>query len=472
MPGPAFSSFVIFAEMRTGSNFLESSVNALAGVISYGEVFNPHFIGKKDQLTLCGLSVAERDADPVRMWTALRQQTRGLAGFRFFHDHDRRILEAVMADPTCAKVILTRNPLESYVSWKIARQTGQWKLTHARKAKPTSPVLFDAAEFEAHLGTVQTFQRKLLADLQTSGQTAFYLDYDDLGDVAVLNGLAAFLGVAARLDAPDPTLKKQNPGDLAEKLANPDAVEPGLTRLDRFNLHRTPNFEPRRPPAIPSFVAAAGVGVMCMPIKGGPEKQVRGWLSALSTDGLEQDFTQKSLRQWWRRHPRHCSFAVLRHPLLRAYAAFRDQLLSGRAGEAQAVLARMRGFDLPTDAAGFGDLAAERDAFLAFLGYVRLNLAGQAGARVNPHWASQTAVLQGFAQFQGPDVVLREDRLAEGLAFVAAEAGLTGTPPMPEDQELAAQGLAAIHDVTLEEAAEAAYPRDYLGLGFGRWKGN
>jgi hypothetical protein len=283
----------------------------------------------------------------------------------------------------------------------------------------------------------------------------------------VLNGLAAFLGVKARLDAPDPTLKKQNPGDLADKLANPEAVGPGLQRLDRFNLHRTPNFEPRRPPAIPSFVA--GPGVMYMPIKGGPEGQVQGWLSALSPDGLEQEFTQKSLRQWWRRYPRHCSFAVLRHPLLRAYAAFRDQLLTGRAGEARAVLARLRGFDLPSEADGFGDLAAEHDAFLAFLGYVRLNLAGQAGARVNPHWASQTAVLQGFAQFQGPDVVLREERLAEGLAFVAAEAGLTAAP-LPDVPDLAGKGLAAIHDVALEEAAEAAYPRDYLGYGFGRWK--
>ena len=453
--------------MRTGPNFLESSLNALEGVVSYGEAFNPHFVGKKDQLTLLGVSIAERDADPVRLLTAMRRKTAGLAGFRYFHDHDPRVLAEVMADASCAKVVLTRNPLESYVSWKIARQTGQWKLTDARKAKPVSPVVFDAVEFETHLDTLQTFQRRLLADLQQSGQTAFYLDYDDLGNVAVLNGLAAFLGAKGRLDAPDPTLKKQNPGDLAAKLANPDAVEPGLQRLDRFNLHRTPNFEPRRPPAIPSLVA--GGGVLYMPVRGGPEARVRGWLSSLSTDGLEQDFTQKTLRQWWRAHPRHCSFTVLRHPLLRAYGAFCDHILTGLAGETRAILERTLGFDLPAGVDGFADRAAERDAFLAFLGYVRLNLAGQTGARVSPHWASQTAVLQGFAQVLGPDVVLREDRLDEGLAFVAAEAGHPGAPPPPGDDPHPL-GLAAIHDVALEEAAEAAYPRDYLGFGFGRWK--
>ncbi len=456
--------------MRTGSNFLEANLNALDGVVSYGEVFNPHFIGKKDQLALFGVSITERDTDPMRLWTEIRQQTKGLAGFRFFHDHDPRMLAAVMDDPACAKVILTRNPLESYVSWKIARQTGQWKLTHARKLRAVSPVAFDAAEFDAHVSTIQAFQRVLLAGLQTSGQTAFYLDYDDLGDVVVLNGLAAFLGVKSRLDAPDATLKKQNPGALADKLTNPEAVAPGVARLDRFNLARTPNFEPRRPPAIPSFVASPDKGLLYMPTRSGPDMRLRRWLTAISPEGLQEDFTQKSLRQWFRQHPRHCTFTVVRHPLLRAYTAFRQQLLPGHASEARAILARMRGFDLPGPEDGFGDIAAERDAFAAFLAFVRLNLAGQSGTRVNPYWASQTAVLQGFAQFQGPDVVLREDRLAKGLAFVSAEAGLSGAPRLPPDPEDNVQRLTAIHDDSLEDAAEAAYSRDYLGFGFGRWK--
>jgi Sulfotransferase family len=439
-------------------------------VVSYGEVFNPHFIGKKEQMSLFGISIAERDADPLRLWRELRLQTQGIAGFRFFNDHDPRILAAVMDDPACAKIILTRNPLESYVSWKIARQTGQWKLTHARKLRPISPVAFDAVEFEAHLSTIQTFQRRLLADLQTRGQTAFYLDYDDLGDVAVLNGLAAYLGVEARLEAPDATLKKQNPGDLAEKLSNPDAVEPGLARLDRFNLHRTPNFEARRPPAIPSFVAAADVGLLFMPIRSGPEVQLRDWLAGLGPSDLQQNFTQKTLRQWLRHNPQHCTFTILRHPLLRAYTAFREQILPGNAGETRAILVRMGGIDLPGPDEGFANPAAERAAFAAFLTFVRQNLSGQTSARVNPHWASQTAVLQGFAQFQGPDVVLREDRLAEGLAFVASEAGLTSVPALPPDTADLAKGLAAIHDDALEDAAGAAYSRDYLGFGFGRWK--
>ncbi|MDX1782140.1 MAG: nodulation protein NodH, partial [Thalassovita sp.] len=40
-----FDYFVVFAEMRTGSNFLETNLNAFPGLTCYGEAFNPHFIG-------------------------------------------------------------------------------------------------------------------------------------------------------------------------------------------------------------------------------------------------------------------------------------------------------------------------------------------------------------------------------------------------------------------------------------------
>ncbi len=171
----------------------------------------------------------------------------------------------VLADPACAKIILTRNPVESYVSWKIAQETGQWKLTNANKLK-TAKVRFDPVEFERHLNELQAFQVRLMNGLQISGQTAFYIDYEDISDVAVLNGLAKFLGVAAQLDAPDASLKKQNPEEMSDKVVNPAEMEAALARLDRFNLARTPNFEPRRQATIPSFTAATGAGALFMPI--------------------------------------------------------------------------------------------------------------------------------------------------------------------------------------------------------------
>ena len=457
-----FDSFVILAGMRTGSNFLEANLNAMAGVTCYGEVFNPAFIGKKDQLELLGISMTAREADPMVLLRKLRDATQGLSGIRFFHDHDPRVLAAVLADTSCAKIILTRNPLESYVSLRIARETGQWKLGDG-KALKTAKVRFDAHGFNAHLDQVQEFLGLITGALQRSGQAAFQLDYTDLPDVTVLNGLARYLGLAAELAAPDASLKKQNPASLMDKVSNPAEMEAALARLDVFALGHSASFEPRRSPGIPGFVAADGAGLLYMPMRGGPEDVVADWLA--SCGSVSGDFTQKSLRQWKRGRPGHRSFTVLRHPVARAYAAFAGRVLSGDMAELRGVLARNYKVDLPQVGADFADTDAHRAAFLGFLRFVKLNLGGQTGFRVDAHWASQTAVLQGFAQFQGPDHVLREDRLAEGLAYLAAEVGVDCPAVHPTDMP----ALAAIYNADVEAAARDAYPRDYMGFGFADW---
>ncbi|MEM6277607.1 MAG: nodulation protein NodH, partial [Pseudomonadota bacterium] len=115
-----FDYFVLFAEMRTGSNFLEANINRYSDLACLGEVFNPHFLAYPDTEELLGFTQAQRDADPLALVAAIRDQ-KGVQGFRFFHDHHAAILEHIVEDPRCAKVILTRNPVESYVSWKIAQ---------------------------------------------------------------------------------------------------------------------------------------------------------------------------------------------------------------------------------------------------------------------------------------------------------------------------------------------------------------
>lgn len=455
----------MFAEMRTGSNFLEANLNAMPGVTCHGEVFNPHFIGKLNQSSIFGFSMADREADPMALIRTMRAQTDGLAGFRYFHDHDPRVFRPVLDDPLCAKIILTRNPIESYVSWKIAQQTGQWKLTGARLPK-TAQVRFDGAEFEAHVAALQEFQMSLMHGLQISGQTAFYIDYEDINDLDVLNGLAAFLGVQG-LSGLDGSLKKQNPEEITQKVLNPDEMERALARLDRFNLARTPNFEPRRAPMVPHFIAAPAAGLLYMPVRGGPEAQVLRWLKCLGP--TEGDFTQKTLRQWKRARVGHRSFTVLRHPVARAHEVFCTQILTGGFGQIREQLVKTHKLDLPAPGEDYADASSHREGFVSFLKWLKLNLAGQTSARVDAHWASQAAVLQGFSAFQGPDVVLREDRLAEGLTYLAAEVGQP-PPALPSLPSHDFTPLAAIHDSTIEAAARDAYGRDYIAFGFSDWR--
>ena len=454
---------MVLAGMRTGSNFLEANLNALAGVACYGEAFNPAFIGKKDQVEMFGETLLTREADPFALLRKLREKTDGIAGFRFFHDHDPRILAAVLADARCAKIILTRNPLESYVSLRIARETGQWKLGNG-KALKTAQVAFDPGGFRAHLDQTHGFLGAISTALQQSGQAAFRVDYEDLQDLDVLNGLAKYLGVSARLDAPDAALKKQNPAAVRDKVSNPADMDAALMRLDMFDPGHVPSFEPRRAAGIPGFLGADDAGLLYLRMRGGSDILVEAWLRALGS--VSGDFNQKSLRQWKRARPGHRSFTVLQHPLARAPAAFADRVLTNGLPELRGLLKRNYNVGLPPVGADFTDTDAHRAAFLGFLRFLKLNLGGQTGFRVDAHWASQTAMLQGFAQFQGPDHVLREDRLAAGLAYLAAEVGVA-CPPAPDSGDGV---LATIYDDDLESAARDAYPRDYMGFGFGNWR--
>ncbi len=450
--------------MRTGSNFLEANLNAVPGISCHGEAFNPHFICKLNKEEAFGITLTQREADPFLLLRRMREQSDGITGFRYFHDHDPRVLPTVLADPRCAKIILTRNPVESYVSWKIAQATGQWKLTNVKRLK-TAKARFDAVEFSAHLAQLQAFQLRLLHGLQTSGQTAFYIDYEDINDTAVLNGLARYLGVEGVLEAPDGTLKKQNPEELSEKVENPEEMVAALSRLDRFNLARTPNFEPRRAPAIPSFLAAGEA--LYMPLRGGPEEGVAQWLAGLGA--ITADFSQKTLRMWMRKHSRHRSFTVLRHPVARAHSGFCSHILTGALPHIREGLIKSYKITLPKIGESLS-IADHRQVFLEFLRFLKLNVAGQTGLRIDPRFASQTAVLQGFAQFQGPDLVLREETLIMGFGFLAAELGVT-CPPLPTRTNPSLDLLAEIYDDEIEAAARDAYFRDYLGYGFGNWRG-
>ena len=294
-----FDYFIVFAEMRTGSNFLEANLNAFPGLSCLGEAFNPHFIGYPNKTDCLGITQEEREQDPMRLISAVRNAP-VLSGFRFFHDHDARVLQPALTDPRCAKIILTRNPVDSYVSWKIAQATGQWKLTNIKRRKD-GKAQFNAQEFEAHLDALQQFQVFLLNALQVTGQTAFYVAYEDLQDLDVMNGLARFLGQEDQLEALDSSLKVQNPQPVSEKVENFDEMQGALSRLDRFDLSRTPNFEPRRGAAVPSYVAGAETPLLFLPVRGAPEQSIRKWLAALdgvSPGDLPSKFKQGSLKDW------------------------------------------------------------------------------------------------------------------------------------------------------------------------------
>ncbi|WP_264211851.1 sulfotransferase domain-containing protein [Leisingera thetidis] len=476
MPDSSFDYFVVFAEMRTGSNFLEANLNAFDGLSCHGEAFNPHFIGYPNKTELLGVTQAMREADPERLINGIKAQTGVLGGFRYFHDHDPRILNPMLEDPRCAKIVLTRNPLDSYVSWKIAQETGQWKLTNVKRRKDAKP-WFDAAEFSSHVEVLQDFQVTLLNRLQTLGQTAFYLAYEDLQSVEVMNGLARWLGLSGRLDGLDESLKRQNPAPVLSKVANPGEMQEALSGMDRFNLTRTPNFEPRRGPAVPGYVAGVVTPLLYLPLKGGPEAEVVQWMAGLdhvAPEGLIQGMNQKQLRQWKRSNKGFRSFTVLRHPAARAHAVFCRRILNAGVGSYRPVrntLRRQFGLELPEEGPDAGySLAQHRECFAGFLAFLKANLAGQTSVRLDTEWATQSQALAGFAELGSPDLLIRETEMGEELPALARKLGRMEPAALPEADRDAPFALQDIYDAELEAQIASVYQRDYLAFGYGPWR--
>ncbi|MCU0907836.1 MAG: nodulation protein NodH [Rhodobacteraceae bacterium] len=447
--------FVILAGMRTGSNLLQETLDAHPGLACHGELFNPVFIGRARVDRMWRIDLAARNADPLALIARMRARSDGLAGFRLFPGHDPRVLAHVLDDPRVAKIILTRNPLEQYLSQRIAEVTGQWRLGDATGAR-TARVRFDADGFAAHLADRQAHLCRIERALQVTGQTAFRLDYADLTEPDVLTGLARFLGVEGGL-APSGRTKKQNPAPPDDLVDNPDDMRAALAGAEFLTgASAAAVWEPRRGPGMPRHVAAVRAPLLHLALDAGGDPAVEGWLAGLDgvgTGDLRRGFTQRSLRAWRGANPGARSFAVVRHPGHRLHAAFRALAADPTQPRAQAMA---RGYGVALSDAG------DRDAYLAFLGFVTANLDGQTSLPVHPSWATQAALLDGVAQAVLPDVVLRADRLEQGLAWLAREVGrdppdmpLPAVPPLPfaGDRQVAA-------------AVAQAHRRDMLAFGF------
>ena len=118
------------------------------------------------------------------------------------------------------------------------------------------------------------------------------------------------------------------------------------------------------------------------------------------------------MANWKRERPGHRSFTVIRHPLARAHEAFCSKILTTKKGSFAGIRRTLRrAHNLPIPEGEPGDdysLEAHREAFTAYLSWVKANLAGQTAVRVDGHWATQAQCIQGMSEFTLPDMIEAE----------------------------------------------------------------
>jgi hypothetical protein len=224
------------------------------------------------------------------------------------------------------------------------------------------------------------------------------------------------------------------------------------------------------------MVTAPVSPLLFLPIKAGPDDQVRRWLKALDhapKAELREGFTPRAYQDWVARNPLRRTFTVLRHPIERAHTALCTHLLMPgpqRYGRIRGLLRDYYGFDFPgSEIEADYDLVRHRTLFLDFLGFVRRNLRGMTSIRLDAAWATQDSVLKSFSEVQPPDLILREEELADGLAGLAAALGQVPPDlPAPKPNDWPHQ-LTDIYDAEIEQAARLAYARDYSLFGFTDW---
>ena len=254
-------------------------------------------------------------------------------------------------------------------------------------------------------------------------------------------------------------------------------MEKALAKFDTFSLTRTPNFEPRRGAAVPSYVACVDTPLMFLPMRGGPEDGVTDWMAALDKiepQALLRKMNQKQLRQWKRKHPGHRTFTVLRHPMARAHSVFCHRILNTDEGSFLQIREVLRKkFKLPIPGRESQKPWTKDDhrlAFAGFLKFVQMNLAGQTVVRVDSAWGTQAQNLLSFGDFVLPDHVLRENEMAEMLPLIAGMAGHEAPNAPGDTRDDSPFTLGDIYDDELEALAEKVYQRDYMLFGFGPWE--
>ena len=486
MIGGPFRYFVILAEMRTGSNLLENTISRYDDIACFGELFNPEFIGAPKKPSLDDIYIDARDADPIAVIKHIIEQNPvKITGFRLFPGHSKQVLDYVLSDTSCAKIILRRNPLDSFVSHQIAIATDQWQLRDLSVRRDTK-IEFDGDKFQTYLETKRANDEMVNLSLQYSGQAAFQIKYEDMSQIETFNGAVKYLGIDQRLDDHVTSTKRQNPAGLRDKVTNYDEMRAALMELNHFESDTDPYLEPSKTSGSVAIHAGRTVPIMYFPVTHDQNDPILDWMCKVELDDLPPQTKMKGreVRDWLSIHNDRVVFTSLENPIERAYRAFNNRIAFINPTKnkwIRRVLIAQYGLDLPewpadktprlTDVKNANYTQSQhRKNFAKFLKFVHGNLRGQTRAPIDPHWGSQHIKIAGYARWTVPNVVIHPKHRSATIKQIQDQLNIQPKQDIQPVMQTDFIPLADIYDPQIESATRLAYAEDYLKFGFQDWK--
>ena len=230
--------FVVLATPRSGSNWLCSLLDSHPDMLCHHELFNPdgiHLALSQRGRDLDFGNTVIRDRAPATLLA--RAWSHGLGhkavGFKLNRGQAPTILKLVLADPDVRKVVIRRdNRIRSFVSERLAEASGEWESYAGRKlSKAQPPLLVVPSVLLHHVAENRAYYDAIEADLASSGQEAFHVTYERVGDPLTQRRLLKYLKVV-----PDNILKagtrRQNPAPLRMLIANFEELAKALQGSD------------------------------------------------------------------------------------------------------------------------------------------------------------------------------------------------------------------------------------------------
>jgi LPS sulfotransferase NodH len=223
--------FVILAAPRSGSNLLCTLLNSHPEILCHHEVYNPggiyYALEHRDGSLDLG-TIENRDRAPLVFLNRLWSTNLGhrCVGFKMTRGQNEEVLRHVLFETAVRKIVLKRrNRIKTFVSSLIAERSGQWEVySEADLVEPRPKVELNVSDLHRSVAENEAYYVGIDSVLQSSGQEALAVAYEDLGDPVEHLRLLATLGVSCRSGRLVARSIKQNPTDLRSLIANYDEV--------------------------------------------------------------------------------------------------------------------------------------------------------------------------------------------------------------------------------------------------------